>query len=309
MTMCKKLLSLFLFLILCRNLSLEATTDSNSTNCSRICPIGCNGEFIYYLIKSVKRNEDSVSLDKLQLDFSKIEVNTNLATIITPSDIPHNLEYSGIQINILNQFFPQNLSIFPLKWTFETNIKENTYSLFLSSQIVDKKIAVIDFPLTEYEKNLNPSVTIEQFSSYLFQPHNFVMLSLIKVLKDPDFAEETPIIQSYSWDTFYNTILLKICKLLNSVGMSLYRKGNYQKAYDYFFSAQHEKLPIAYYNTACMSSLLGDISGAIENLKNYIPTAPDTWKDKIKKDKDFDGIRKTLEFQEFLEIHETLSSF
>ncbi|MCK4533813.1 tetratricopeptide repeat protein [bacterium] len=261
------------------------------------------------MIKSVKQNEDSVSLNRLQLEFSKIEVNTNLVTKINPSDIPLNLEYSEIQLDILNQFFPQNLSTFPLKWTMETNIKENTYSLFLSSQIVDKRIAVIDFPLTEYEKALNPSVTTEHFSSYLFQPHNFVMLSLIKVLNAPDFAEKTPVVQSYSWDTFYNTILLKICRLLNSVGMSLYRKGDNQKAYDYFFSAQHEKLPITYYNTACMSSLLGDISGAIENLKNYIPTAPDEWKDKIKKDKDFDGIRKTLEFQEFLEIHENLSSF
>ncbi len=307
--MYKKLLPLFFFLLFCQNLSLEATTDNKSTNSYRIFPLGCNGEFIYYLIKNVKQNENSVSLDKLQLDFSKIEVNTNLVTKINPSDIPLNLEYSEIQINILNQFFPQNLSTFPLKWTFKTNIQENTYSLYLSSQIVDKKIAVIDFPLTEYEKALNYPTAIKDFSSYLFPPHNFVMLSLVKVFQAPDFTEKTPVIQGYSWDTFYNTILLKICTLLNSVGMSLYRKGDYQKAYDYFFSAQHEKLPIAYYNTACMSSLLGDVSGAMENLKNYIPTAPDIWKDKIRKDKDFDKIRKTLEFQEFLEIYDTLFSF
>ncbi len=233
--MCKKLLPLFVFLILCQNLPLEATPDNNSTNSYRFCPLGCNGEFIYYLIESVKQNENSVSLDKLQLDFSKIEVNTNLVSKINPSDIPQNLEFSEIQINILNQFFPQNLSTFSLKWTFKTNIKENTYSLFLCSQIVNKKIAVIDFPLTEYEKALDPSIAIEDFSSYLFPPHNFVMLSLIKVFQSPDFTEKTPIVQSYSWDIFYNTILLKICKLLNSVGMSLYRKGDYQKAYDYFF--------------------------------------------------------------------------
>ena len=107
--MCKKLLPLFFFLLFCQNLSLEATTDNKSTNSYRIFPLGCNGEFIYYLIKSVKQNENSVSLDKLKLDFSKIEVNTNLATKINPSDIPLNLEYSEIQINILNQFFQQNL--------------------------------------------------------------------------------------------------------------------------------------------------------------------------------------------------------
>ncbi|MCK5534220.1 hypothetical protein KAI68_03815 [bacterium] len=307
--MYKKLLIISLFFILSPCLSLAEVTDDNSVNSYLVCPLGCKGDSIYYLIKIVEKNENPISLDKLQLNFFKIVVDTNQETKINPSDIPANLEYSDIKLNVLNRFFPQNLSSFPLEWIFETDSKKNTCNLFLSSQIVDKKIAVIDFPLNNYEKALNQPVAIEDFSSYLFPPHNFVMLSLIKVFQPTDFKERIPLVQIYSWDNFYNTIILKICKLLNNIGMSFYRKENYQKAYDYFFCAQHEKLPITYYNTACMSALLEDVYGAMENLKKYIPTAPDVWKEKIEKDKDFDGIRNSLDFQEFLEIYENLSSF
>lgn len=295
----KKILGLLLLFILQINLSLWANND-NSLHIYKIHPLGCDGDLVYYMISSIEKADTPLSFDTLKTEFFREVVDINEPIKIHPSELPSRLEYSDIKVNIIKQYFSQSLITFPLNWGIVTDENRNKCSIFFSSQIADKKISVMDLPFSKYENALDLPVEIENLQSYLFEPHRFVMITLIKIFKSPEITEKIPVVQTYSWDKFYNTFLLKICRLLNNVGMSLYGKGDFHEAYKYFLSAQHEKLPIAYYNTACMCALLNDIPGVINHLKKYAQAKPELWKKKVKKDRDFDIIRKTSEFQDFL---------
>ncbi len=301
----KKIVIILLFsFVLQITLSCWATSEDISTNSYKIYPLGYKEDSVYYMICSFKKADSPLSLDTLEIEFFKETVDVDSVFKIHPSELPSNLEYSDIKVNILEKYFYQNLLDFPLEWDIETDANLDKCSITLHSKIADEKISVIDLPLNEYEKALGKPSRIEDIKTYLFEPHKFVMISFVKVFKSPEIEELIPLVQTYSWNKFYNEILLKICRLLNNTGMALYRIGNYPEAHKYFLSAQHEKLPITYYNTACICALLNDVSGAINNLKKYASAQPNIWKKKVKKDTDFDGIKNILEFQDFLKNYE-----
>ncbi len=90
--------------------------------------------------------------------------------------------------------------------------------------------------------------------------------------------------------------LIKYKHMINK-GLYFYRKKNYKIALKKFIQARNFRpdLAEAFYNIACMSSLLGKHDDAIKNLKEtFIRNI--NWQKKAKNDSDFYSIRKRPKF-------------
>ncbi len=95
-----------------------------------------------------------------------------------------------------------------------------------------------------------------------------------------------------------NLLDSKLSILYNNVAMHYYNKKEYTKALEYFQKSIeiNNKYWQAYYNKACTYSLLWQKTEAIQTLKQALEIDNKTFKEKAKKDSDFDSIKNEEEF-------------
>ncbi|MFM5981596.1 MAG: tetratricopeptide repeat protein [Sphaerospermopsis kisseleviana] len=85
----------------------------------------------------------------------------------------------------------------------------------------------------------------------------------------------------------------------NNRGISLHNLGRYEEAIASYDKALEFKPDdhTAWYNKACSYALQGNINQAIANLETAINLCPETVKELVKTDSDFDAIREDVRFQ------------
>ncbi len=90
----------------------------------------------------------------------------------------------------------------------------------------------------------------------------------------------------------------KLSILYNNVAMHYYNKKEYTKALEYFQKSIeiNDKYWQAYYNKSCTYSLLWQKTEAIQTLKQALEIDNKTFKEKAKKDSDFDSIRNEEDY-------------
>lgn len=87
----------------------------------------------------------------------------------------------------------------------------------------------------------------------------------------------------------------------NSLALNYYRSKNYKESFKYFekITIIDEKNAEAFYNSACVASLMSKKELALENLKKAIELEP-SFKKQAKEDKDLKNIRKSEIFKKLV---------
>jgi len=98
----------------------------------------------------------------------------------------------------------------------------------------------------------------------------------------------------------------KDAREFNTKGYRLYKNKEYKQAIVWFKKSHFEDPEYLHpiYNLACSYALLEDSKGAIEWLMKYSMLNPKSW-EKIYDDEDFDKIRRTRPFLNFMESYKT----
>lgn len=97
-----------------------------------------------------------------------------------------------------------------------------------------------------------------------------------------------------------------LSRFYNGVGFRYYKKKEYQQALGYFQRSLYydPSYETALYNAACMNGLTGDAKQAVHFLKKLKALDTSRARQKLRKsktDSDFDGVRDSSEFKEFVQ--------